>query len=49
MLKKESPSDVGDVKGATLSTENQDISLGGNYLDFSKCLKKMVRHRVINL
>ena len=32
VLLKESPSDGGGVKGASLSTEKRDISLGGSYL-----------------
>jgi hypothetical protein len=31
-MNKESPFDGGGVKGAALSTEKQDISLGGSYL-----------------
>jgi len=43
------PSDGGSVRGGALSTEKQDINLGGNYLAVYPCPKKMVRHRVINL
>ena len=48
ILKKESPSAGGGVRGAAPSTEKQVSNLWRNYLVMTLCPKKMVRDRVIN-